>query len=310
MLNFLKRLVAFTGFLILAWGGLGIVALSLPIVEARLIAQEKDWGHVNKKTAEWQTLRMGEKMDVMLFGSSTCYEGIDPSAFLELGYNVFNFCSSAQTLEGSDILFHSTLEDQVPNFVILDIYPMNWPGGMPAEHALDWVVNGNLWDDHWTKSIRTLALKSHSAYAILASFYYPLRRRFEPAGNHATPDRLGYYRGRGFVFRTNQPLKTIPPGVCKSVTLSPAHEASIWSIRRTCEERGIQLMVLNPPQLIEEDFEIPECLTGLPWIEGNLWQGAKFPMNYRDDHHLVGAGAVNYSSWLAKEFNSQVEFLR
>ena len=310
MLSFLTRITLFLAFLTIAWGGFWLVAMNIPIIEARFIAQEKDWGYVNKKTAEWIALREKERMDVLLFGSSTCYEGIDPQAFLDLGYNTFNFCSSAQTLEGSDLLLHAALKDQNPDYVVLDIYPRNWDGELPVEHALDWVVNGNLWDDHWTKSIREITIKSQSLYALLISFYYPLRRQIEPAGNHASPDRLGSYRGRGFVFRINEPLQNIPAGSPKSVSLNPAHDASIMRIRRTCEERGIHLFVVNPPQLIEEEFQIPESLLDLTWIEGNQWPGAKVPSNYRDDHHLVGTGAISYSQWLAQQFKAQAESLR
>ena len=77
MSAFLKRLTLFLVFLTIAWGCLWLVAMNIPIIEARFIAQEKDWGHVNKKTSDWIALREHEKMDVLLFGSSTCYEGID-----------------------------------------------------------------------------------------------------------------------------------------------------------------------------------------------------------------------------------------
>ena len=310
MLSFLKRIILFLAFLPIAWGGLWLVAMNIPIIEARLIAQEKDWGYVNKKTAEWTALREKEKMDVLLFGSSTCYEGIDPQAFIDRGYNTFNFCSSAQNLEGSELLLHAVLEDQSPDFVVLDIYPRSWDGELSVEHALDWVVNGNLWGKHWTKSIREITIKSQSLYALLISFYYPLRRQIEPAGNHASPDRLGSYRGRGFVFRANEPLQKIPADSSKAVSLTPAQDASIMRIRRTCEERGIHLFVVNPPQLIEEEFQIPQSLLGLVWIEGNKWSGAKVPSNYRDDHHLIGTGAINYSQWLAGQFKSRAELLR
>ena len=59
--------------------------------------------------------------------------------------------------------------------------------------------------------------------------------------------------------------------------------------------------LLNPPQLCEEEFDQPECFEGLTYIDGNGWPGAKTPPNYYDDHHLVGAGARDYSDWLARE---------
>ena len=72
--------------------------------------------------------------------------------------------------------------------------------------------------------------------------------------------------------------------------------ANIW---KTCAEKGIQLLLVNPPQLCEEIFEKPEVMEGLPWIEGNDWQLAKVDSRYYDDHHQRGVGAELYSEWLA-----------
>ena len=77
--------------------------------------------------------------------------------------------------------------------------------------------------------------------------------------------------------------------------------SAVKSIRAMCEARGAQLILLNPPQLCEEAFDLPRCFEKLTYIDGNRWSGAKTPSNYYDDHHLVGKGAREYSTWLAGE---------
>ena len=77
--------------------------------------------------------------------------------------------------------------------------------------------------------------------------------------------------------------------------------SGLSSIRETCEEKGIKLLLVNPPQPCEEVFEKPEVMKGLPWIEGNDSPLAKVDTLYYDDHHLRGVGTDLYSGWLAEK---------
>jgi hypothetical protein len=71
-----------------------------------------------------------------------------------------------------------------------------------------------------------------------------------------------------------------------------------------CALRDIQLVLINPPQLCEESFDRPAYFDGLVYIDGNRWSGAKTPQNFYNDPHLVEAGALNYSAWLAEQIPS------
>ena len=103
----------------------------------------------------------------------------------------------------------------------------------------------------------------------------------------------------GFVFRTFPPLGEIPEDEEISVTMTSKECGDIQAIAEMCLENKIELLLVNPPQLVEEKFDKPECMKGLKWIEGNDWSGAKDPRNFYDDHHLVGEGAQRYSRWLS-----------
>ncbi len=116
-------------------------------------------------------------------------------------------------------------------------------------------------------------------------------------------DLKGDYRGLGFVARSYEALDSIE---CESLTrsMSDAECRYLEEISTHCAERSIQLILINPPQLCEETFDMPPCFDGLAYIDGNAWPGAKTPRNFYDDHHLVEAGALSYSAWLAEQIAS------
>ena len=140
--------------------------------------------------------------------------------------------------------------------------------------------------------------------------YYPIRRHFAPAGVRAGQDPNGIYSGRGFVYRTFPPLMEIPHEEMLNVDLSSVEIDALNRLSKLCEGRDIELILINPPQLIEESFIRPDCMQGIAWIEGNNWPGAKISRNYYDDHHLVGEGAQQYSHWLAGQIRRQAKSLR
>ena len=111
------------GVLLLAVWTLGLLAsLVNPHVESAFVAKQSDWGHVNKKTLEWREADLSP--DVMFFGSSTCYSGIDPHALESHGLKGFSFCSNAQGPQHSMVLLEAALKDHVPAMAVLDLYPM------------------------------------------------------------------------------------------------------------------------------------------------------------------------------------------
>ena len=98
------------------------------------------------------------------------------------------------------------------------------------------------------------------------------------------------------------------PFMLDSITCEDLHREmsefechAIEQIAELCADRDIQFVLINPPQLCEESFEMPPCFDGLAYIDGNAWPGAKKPQNFYDDHHMVEAGALSYSAWLAPE---------
>ena len=275
------------------------------IIESKLVAQEMNRGFVNQRSTEWNKNELHEE-DVLFFGSSTCYSGIDPAALNAFGLSGFNFCSSNQAIGNSASLIPAASMDVSLACIALDVYPWIWGTTTPAlESTKDWIINSNLRTPAWSKAYRTLALESGDIFTIVTTFYYDFVRRFKAAGSnpHLATDLKGDYRGLGFVARSYEALNGIE---CESLTRSMSDAECLYleEISTHCAERSIQLILINPPQLCEETFDMPPCFDGLAYIDGNAWPGAKTPRNFYDDHHLVEAGALSYSAWLAQQIAS------
>ncbi len=300
MKRFLLRLCLFLILMPLGWAVLFALAMMNYGVESRFIAQERNWGFVNAKSLEWSQLRHSTTYDVFVFGSSTCYSGIDPRAFKAQDINLFNFCSSAQSIPHSLPLIEAAFEDQTPEVLLLDVYPALWDKeAVSSEPVRDWIVNGNLWDTHWAKAYGKLTLSSHTPFAWMTMLYYPFRRMLSPAGKNAPEDTSGLYEGQGFVFRTFPALSDVPSDEPRDVSMSSTVSDALLSISELCETRGVTLILINPPQLVEEVFDPSTFAGDFMLIDGNKWPGAKTPSNFYDDHHLVGEGAQRYSEWLS-----------
>ena len=302
MKRFLLRVCLFFILMPLGWAVVFALAMMNSGIESRFIAQERNWGFVNAKSLEWSQVRQSTSFDVFAFGSSTCYSGIDPRAFDNQGMKLFNFCSSAQSIPHSLPLIEAAFKDQTPEVLLLDVYPANWDKeSVSSEPVRDWIVNGNLWDAHWAKAFGQLSLICGDPFPLMTMLYYPLHRMGSPAGKNAREDAYGMYEGQGFVFRTFPALSDMPAEKPMHVNMSKTVSNALSSILEVCESNGVKLILVNPPQLVEEVFERPKFAREFIWIDGNDWPDAKNPSNYYDDHHLVGEGAQLYSKWLSTQ---------
>ncbi len=148
-------------------------------LEYKFFASETNWGYVNQRSTEWNKNELHEE-DVLFFGSSTCYSGIDPSALNAFGLSGFNFCSSSQAIGNSASLIPAASMDVSPECIALDVYPWIWGTTTPAlESTKDWIINSNLRTPAWSKAYRTLALESgdifHHFHNILLRFRAPIQ---------------------------------------------------------------------------------------------------------------------------------------
>ena len=302
MKTFFLRLLGFGAFTALMWVVTFFACSHSFSLEYHLIGEETNWGYTNLRSNEW-VATSDTRTDAIFLGSSTCYSGINPKALEPYGLTGFNFCSSAQNVGNSSYILKAVLDEVSPKFVILDVYPLIWGAKeVRLESTKDWVSNSNLRGNGWSKIYRQMAWESQDLFTLVQTIYYDVIRPNRKAGSNPDLDAdvHGTYRGLGWVERTFPPIDSIECET-KRVELSAYEANAIKSIRQNCEKKGVELIILNPPQLCEEEFDMPACFAGLSYIDGNQWPGAKTPQNYYDDHHLVGSGARQYSDWLASK---------
>ena len=293
MKRFLLHTLAFVPALLLGVAAMMVLAQVHPRVSYMLFGKASEFGHTIERISDFAKREKGP--DVLFLGSSTCYRGMDPRPFETRGTHAFNLCSSSQTFFNALHLLHWSLdEEKQPQHLLLDIYPKNWSGS-GIEASRDLTINNNL--AHHA-AFQKMAWSTADIQTILKASYFGIMRLFGPHGVvQGTHDR---YVPGGFTYSIQSPVDSVKcvPDTCE---LNRTQRRAFERIRLTCEEEGIQLLLVNPPQLCEEVFEKPEVMKGLPWIEGNDWPLAKVDTLYYDDHHLRGVGAELYSEWLAEQ---------
>lgn len=289
--------IQFSVWLLLFLGGIasvGIGAQLHPRLEVMLFAKAGQSGHTIFRIPDFA--ERGKKPDLITIGSSTCYRGIDPRPFAASGLDAFNLCSSSQSFFNSRFLLNWVIgQAKAPNALLLDVYPDAWSlSGVEATRDL--TINNDL---AYQSTFQRMAWATGNIPSILKASYFGAKRRFVPHGTiQGTKDT---YIPGGFSYSHKAALDTLPPCHPDTVAMSRMQERAFERMRLTCAEKGIKLLLVNPPQLCEEVFEKPEVMEGLQWIEGNDWPLAKVDTLYYDDHHLRGVGAELYSEWLADQ---------
>ena len=294
MVQFGWGLLRFIAFSIVGLLALGLAAQIHPKVESKLFAKPWSYGYTYRRIPEFLYQPEIEAIDVVILGSSTCYRGIDPNHFAEVDLRSFNLCSSSQSLFNSKHLLQWSLKQGAnPSAILVDVYPKMWTSS-GIESCRDLTIN----HDHALQApFLRMAAETRDPFNIILALYSGITRTFLPL---SFPKQADLYKTGGFTYSVRAPVDTLD---CTSqvVTMSSRQARAFQRIRRTCEEEGIQLLLINPPQLCEEVFEKPVVMKGVPWIEGNDWPLAKVDTLYYDDHHLRGVGAELYSAWLADQ---------
>ena len=144
MKKLLLKLALFSGLTLIVWLGVFVITLQSYGLEYSIFGKETNWGFTNLRSSEWG-LQKELGNNVLFFGASTCYSGIDPSALSAFGLSGFNFCSSAQGIGNSAHLILPAISSQTPQAIIVDVCPEIWGAQAPyLESTKDWIINSNL----------------------------------------------------------------------------------------------------------------------------------------------------------------------
>lgn len=304
MKNLAKSLSLFLLSLPISWGFYLALASQSQTGFVNLIGAQSHWGAVHDRTKEWSNNpKLRASTNVLFFGSSTCYSGIDPHALQAYGMNGFNFCSSSQGLGNTASLVAAAMSQSRPKIVAVDIYPSLWSGKPTRiESARDWALNAQLPEIEWTKALFSNAIASADVYNVMLTAWNAVNQKMGWHQHSAKPDANGTYKGLGFVARTYPQLSEHPTCPADSVRVfSDEFCTSLNQIISICRRHDAQLVLINPPQLCPESFDKPECWSEIPMIDGMEWPGHNKPRFYYDDHHLEQTGAASYSEWLTTQ---------
>lgn len=283
-----------------------------PTVFRYLIGTESLKGGTWHRTHEWNEHRdLRQDVDVLFFGSSTCYCGIDPHALAPHGLKGFNFCSSGQRLGTSQLLLSAALSESQPRCVAVDLFPELWPGSPHGvEAARDWALNAERGTSAvWPSAIFENAWSSGNVYNALLAMAQSFNEGMGWRVHSRVNDPLSQYKGLGFVERHYPQLPEAPD--CHHPQRLAFREdlcELLNQIRHQCTDASASLVLILPPELCPEPYDRPECWANIPIIDGNEWPGANSPAQYYDEHHLVAAGARSYSDWLSRELLDKTPF--
>lgn len=297
------RFSIFLLFLLASLFSVMIIGTANQKLERHLFGRRQSFGHTYQRIPEFRSQTETNPASLIHLGSSTCYRGINPAAFERVGYSSFNLCSSSQTISTSRYLLDWSIAlECMPKVVTLDVYPELWLRSKSAstESIKDLTINhsGPL-DLVFTR----MSISTGDPYILLTMLYFRLKDAF--GMEHDWLGSQDIYKSKGFTYSIRPAVSHEP---CNPVEchLSNKQKTAFNRIRKTCQESGIKLALINPPQLCEAVFQLPNIMEGLPCIEGNNWPLAKVDTLYYDDHHLRGVGAELYSEWLAGEVDQLI----
>lgn len=314
MKRLLASLLFFAICLPVFWLGLVLMVLPFPYANAFFLAKSRDSAGTRTRTQEWsQNDTLTAQVDVLFLGSSTCMSGIDPNAMLTHGVKGFSFCSSGQRVGNSLNILHAALDESSPSVVVLDVFPLLWFGNATGiECSRDWARNGMQSSANWTRAIFNNALESNDPYNVMLAAAEWCIQSLGILPARLTKPRELQYRGRGYLSRGNSSLRNFPNCLSRKLIKASANEA--WcnrfeQLRTLCDQAGARLIILIPPELCPTAMDMPACWTGIPVISGQEWPGSQSHTFFKDNHHLVDAGAQSYSIWLAQTLNKTIQSL-
>lgn len=299
---FLLRRLAGIG---LTFSLISVLACMFPRVSGRFFRQPQEYGCTTRRTLEWS---QSPAPDLLFLGSSTCYLGVDPRELDLLGLSSFVLCSTSQTIGQSwRILQDIERQAKLPRYLVLDIYPELWRLRGSWTSTRDWSVNGYYEDELSYLSLLGLALSDMDPYSAVLALYYWQFRKSQPISHDRRPDTTGIYRERGFVAGREAALSKIPQKTPMVVEMKDHFQNDFKEMIEFCERRGIQLVILLPPELVRTKFKLPDFLERLPVIDGQEWPGSSEPQHFYDNRHLVESGAKVYSTWLVARLEQTLD---
>ncbi len=260
-------------------------------------------GFTYNKSLEWNAaLEHYEDWDVIVLGASRAERSYDPEYFENNGVKLFNWGTSAQSLQNSALLLENLLLQTHPKEIWLDLVPASFkPEAL--ESTADLIQNVTA--DEWAFQ---LAFSSGDIRVINL-----LTKRFFCSNTVWESKGKSVYHGRGFVAvkdsMESEVFQSCQRGPFpRRAFISPSEDAfsALESMVKQCKDRGIQLRIIVSPTT--PLYNVHDHAWMMQWLKERQassgfelydFSGDKrFAVSdhFYDEKHLNRAGALKFDS--------------
>lgn len=260
-------------------------------------------GFTYNKSLEWNAaLHEQKKWDVIVLGASRAERSYNPDFFSKQGIQLFNWGTSAQSIQNSAILLTSILDRAAPKEVWLDIVPASFkPEALESTADLIQNVSSHALAMHLAQSsgdIRSVNL--------LAKRFFCSNETWEKKGKSE-------YQGNGFVSVSDVMERDVYQSCLKGpfaerAYIEPSQEAwkALDVIIALCQSKAVKLRIIVSPTTPlynrhDHDWLMQQLMERLKESAFELYDFSedehfKIPNHFYDEKHLNHAGAMLFDS--------------
>ncbi len=267
-------------------------------------------GFTFNKSVEWdEAQKRAKKWDVIVFGASRAERSYDPAFFKSNGIDLFNWGTSAQSLQNSYLLLKHILEESQPKAVWLDIVPASFkPEAFESTSDLVQNVTSNelALDFAWASSdIRSVNLLSKRFFCENVKWEKNGRSHYHAQGFVSVSDAMGEKL-------YNECLRNPKP---QRAYIQPSVEArkALKGIIELCGVKGVPLTcIVSPTTPLYNMYDHAWMMDHL----NELKKGYSFsimdyagdgtfgiPHDFYDEKHLNHSGALKFDSLILSTIN-------
>jgi hypothetical protein len=260
-------------------------------------------GFTYNKSVEWdEAQKNATQWDVIVLGASRAERSYDPAFFKSNGIQLFNWGTSAQSLQNSYLLLKHILEGAQPKAVWLDIVPASFkPEALESTADLIQNVTSNelAMNFAWASSdIRSVNLLSKRVFCENVKWEKKGRSQYHGQGFVSVPDTMDEKLYKECL-RNEKPQRAF---------IQPSDEAmaALEEIIELCRFKGVSLTCIISPTTplynIQDHAWMMAYLNELKKekaftiVDYSVDEKFQIPNDFYDEKHLNHSGALKFDS--------------
>ncbi|MFN3917698.1 MAG: hypothetical protein ACK4K0_08140 [Flavobacteriales bacterium] len=305
MKKFIIKISLFTLFIPFFW----IVSVTIfgylaPIsIQKNIVYRPISYGHMHTRLSELE--KINDKPDIIVFGSSHAYRGVDPRIFDKNGVTLFNMGSSSQTPIQSLALAEIYLDHLNPKTVLIEVFPSTFSSD-GVESSIDLLSNSPFMHKSYNKmvfSVNKIKIYNTLIYAYANNFIFK-KKYFED-----TIKGEDKYVSGGFVEKViskHPPETKFKP---HTIVFNPKQKKAFSSFINFIKSRNIKIVIFQSPITVNRYNSIENSKQIDSYFESfcddknvvyfNFNNMLKFDNTYfYDSHHLNQKGVETFNQSL------------